>query len=202
MSTEQPSTPELPEDHEADLPWPPPRIYVASLSDYNAGILHGTWLTVDTDADELQQRIDAMLAGSPTTKRYGDIAEEWAIHDYEGWGPLHLSEFEPLERLTTLASGIGQHGPAFAAWVDYTGSTDDNLIEQFEDHYQGEFDSLVDYGEQLLDDSGVNLEGIELEPESFRQYLRIDVEAFVHDLLAGGVMFTIEGDRGIYVFAN
>lgn len=202
MSPELPRTPELPDDHEADLPWPPPRIYVASLSDYNAGILHGTWLTVDTDADKLQQRIDAMLAGSPTTERYGDIAEEWAIHDYEGWGPLHLSEFESLDRLISLASGIGQHGSAFAAWVDSTGSTDDNLVEQFEDYYQGEFDSLVDYGERLLDDSGVNLEGIELEPESFRQYLRIDIDAFVHDLLAGGFIFTIESDEGVYVFAS
>ena len=46
------------------------RIYVASLSDYNAGILHGTWIDFDqlTDLDDLRAAIATMLATSPTAK--------------------------------------------------------------------------------------------------------------------------------------
>ena len=42
-----------------------PRIYVASLSDYNAGRLHGTWLDADVEAADLAEGVQAMLASSP-----------------------------------------------------------------------------------------------------------------------------------------
>jgi hypothetical protein len=64
------------------------------LSDYNAGILHGVWIDAVEDADELQEPIDRMLAASPTTRRYGDVAEEWAIHDFEGFGNLRNRTLE------------------------------------------------------------------------------------------------------------
>lgn len=31
-----------------------PRIYVASLSDYNAGTLHGKWIDADQSAEDIQ----------------------------------------------------------------------------------------------------------------------------------------------------
>ena len=34
-----------------------PRIYVASLSDYNAGRLHGTWINASYGADEIREEI-------------------------------------------------------------------------------------------------------------------------------------------------
>lgn len=58
------------------------RIYVASLSDYNAGILHGTWIDFAqlTDLDDLRAAIAAMLATSPTAKTApGQPAEEWMM---------------------------------------------------------------------------------------------------------------------------
>ena len=58
------------------------RIYVASLSDYNAGILHGTWIDFAqlTDLDDLRAAIAAMLATSPTAKAApGQPAEEWMM---------------------------------------------------------------------------------------------------------------------------
>ena len=64
-----------------------PRIYVASLSDYNCGILHGWWVGADNSVEILEETIQQMLAESPTAGRYGDVAEEWAIHDYEGLRP-------------------------------------------------------------------------------------------------------------------
>jgi len=63
-----------------------PRIYVASLSDYNAGRLHGGWFDADREPEKLEKEIGFMLACSPEL-----IAEEWAIHDHEGFGLAHIS---------------------------------------------------------------------------------------------------------------
>ena len=40
------------------------RIYVACLASYNAGILHGEWIDVTDDLEEMQESIDAMLSRS------------------------------------------------------------------------------------------------------------------------------------------
>ena len=72
-------------------PRPVPRIYVASLSDYNDGRLFGRWIDAAVEPEDLARQVDKMLAASPTPG-----AEEWAIHDYEGFGPLPLSEYERL----------------------------------------------------------------------------------------------------------
>lgn len=85
----------------------PPRIYMASLSDYNAGRLHGAWVDADQDAEELDLAVARMLAASPEPG-----AEEWAIHDHEGFGPVDLSECESMETVALLARGIADHGLA------------------------------------------------------------------------------------------
>jgi UDP:flavonoid glycosyltransferase YjiC (YdhE family) len=42
------------------------QIYVASLSDYNAGILHGKWIELEgKTTDEIQKEIEQILAESP-----------------------------------------------------------------------------------------------------------------------------------------
>src|SRR5260370_29884745 len=96
---QEPPTPERPED--GTLPEEKearseddPRIYVAALSDYNAGRLHGAWINANQEPEELQAAITAMLA-----KAKEPIAEEWAIHDYEGFEPLRLSEYESIEHV-------------------------------------------------------------------------------------------------------
>ena len=42
-----------------------PRIYVASLADYNEGRLHGAWIDAAQDEDELERAVKEMLAQSP-----------------------------------------------------------------------------------------------------------------------------------------
>ena len=60
------------------------QIYIASLSDYNAGILHGEWINLEgLSVDDIQDKINAILKASPIAKKYGEPAEEWAIHDFE-----------------------------------------------------------------------------------------------------------------------
>lgn len=58
-----------------------PEIWVGSLSDYNHGFLYGMWIAVYQEPEEIQERIAWILRTSPTTRRYGDIAEEWGIFE-------------------------------------------------------------------------------------------------------------------------
>lgn len=69
-----------------------PRIYVACLAAYNYGILHGAWIDADQEPWALWDEVAAMLRASPLAD-----AEEWAIHDYEGFGGTRIDEDESLD---------------------------------------------------------------------------------------------------------
>ena len=86
-STEQSATAQEQPERARQRTSPSPRIYVASLSDYNAGQLHGKWIDADQEASNILGAVHAMLSAS--TEPY---AEEWAIHDYEGFGDLRLGQ--------------------------------------------------------------------------------------------------------------
>jgi antirestriction protein len=64
---------------------PEPRIYVASLSDYNAGRLHGRWIDAAQGVEAVEAEIVDMLGESRQL-----VAEEWAIHDYDDFGDIRL----------------------------------------------------------------------------------------------------------------
>jgi antirestriction protein len=178
-----------------------PRIYVASLSDYNNGILHGDWLDATDEPDQLHAGINTMLATSPTTRRYGEPAEEWAIHDYEGFGPLRIGEYTGVERISRLARGIAEHGLAFAAWAAYVGDTEADLLDQFEDRYQGEWRDVEDYADDLLDQLDVD-RYISDAPQWLQTYLNIDVKSFAHDLEISGDIIAEESDNGVWIFSG
>ena len=93
-----------------------PKIYVASLSDYNNGTLHGAWIELDgKDASEVSEEITAMLETSPSAKAYGTKAEEYAIHDHEGFGSVAVGEYDPIDKLVEKAEFIVEHGEDVAA---------------------------------------------------------------------------------------
>ena len=48
-----------------------PRIYVASLSDYNDGRLHGAWIEADVAPEEIERSIHTMLDSLPVRKGRG-----------------------------------------------------------------------------------------------------------------------------------
>ena len=62
------------------------RIYVADLAAYNSGVLHGVWIDATQEVDEIQAQINKLFKTSPV-----EYAEEFAIHDYEGFGSLSIS---------------------------------------------------------------------------------------------------------------
>lgn len=138
-----------------------PRIYVASLSDYNAGILHGVWISLDADTelDDVWAKVKAMLAASPATKKYGDVAEEWAIHDYEGFGGYGLSEYESFEKVLLAAKLIAEKGEAAGVFLvndsSVLGGDYDELEEAFSESYQGCWDDEETYARNLVEDIGL-----------------------------------------------
>jgi antirestriction protein len=167
-----------------------PRIYVACLAAYNNGRLHGEWIDADQTADELHEAACAMLAASPEPG-----AEEWAIHDYEGFGSLHLGEYEPLERVTNIAAGIAEHGEAFTAWLSYDCDRDPADLSAFEDAYYGEWCSLRAYAEDYAESTGM----YDATERAGSRYVVVDVEMLTRDLDIE--LYTVEsGHNTIYVF--
>src|SRR5262245_23891939 len=92
-----------------------PRIYVASLLDHTHGELHGAWIDADQDLEDIEAEVAAMLAASPTAARLGEVAEDWAIHDFGGGGleRLPLGEYRSLAEITRIARLLSEHGEAF-----------------------------------------------------------------------------------------
>lgn len=165
------------------------RIYAASLSDYNSGRLHGEWIDVDgMDADDLTARIGAMLARSPVPG-----AEEWAIHDHEGFGDS-LGEHSSAEEVVTLAALLDEHGPAWLAYRDYVGEY--ATAEGFSDDFCGEWESEEGYAEDLAEEAGY-LKAMEYAGVSPAYF---DVEKFAHDLFLGDCWSAPTPDFGVYVF--
>ena len=181
-----------PVEHE---PTVEPKIYAASLSDYNAGRLHGIWLDAAQDAEALLAGISAMLAASPTPG-----AEEWAVHDYEGFGMVEIGEYESVERVSQVALGIVEHGQVFSAWANHIGPSSWDELDRFEDCYMGEWHSLKDYAEDLVDDLGL-VEQIErVVPEGLRPYVCFDYEMLGRDMELGGDIVAVESLDGASVF--
>lgn len=98
---------------------PTTRIYVACLAAYNTGNLHGHWIDAVQDGADIETAIQEVLAKSPEAN-----AEEWAIHDYEGFAGISLNEHESLETVAALAASIAQHGQLFAEVYAHTGDID------------------------------------------------------------------------------
>lgn len=168
----------------------PTRVYVADLAAYNNGRLHGAWIDADQSAEDIQAAVSEMLAVSPEP-----FAEEWAIHDYEGFASLRLSEWESFERVAAIASGISEHGEAFAAWLSYDPSRDPVDISSFEDAYRGEWESMKAYAEDFADQCGWN----DLVDKAECPYIDINIDSLARDLDID--LYSVESSHyTIYVF--
>lgn len=164
------------------------RIYVASLSDYNNGDLHGEWFNVADYAygDALAEDVAAMIAKGPAARR-GEVAEEWAIHDYDGFDGIRISEWEDFDNVIALGTAIenlrdeglneafGDFLEDIAGDIGYFADIDD-AVERFREAYIGEM-TLEDYAYSYAEDA-IGLTGFAL------QYF--DAEKFARDLSASG----------------
>jgi antirestriction protein len=91
-----------------------PRIYVACLAAYNNGYLHGAWIDAAQDSSTISAAVQQMLTASPVAG-----AEEWAIHDFEGFGSIRIEECASFERVSELAAFLAEHGALGSALLDH-----------------------------------------------------------------------------------
>ncbi len=166
-----------------------PRIYVACLAAYNAGYLHGSWIEADESPDMIEESVRHMLAKSPVP-----LADEWAIHDYEGFGSLRLSEWESFNRVAAIAAGICEYGLAFAAWLSYDDSHETSDTQSFEDAFRGEWDSLRAYAEDWAESTGLH----DMAEKIGSAYVVVDIDMLERDLDIE--MYTVASESGVYVF--
>lgn len=163
-----------------------PRIYVACLAAYNNGHLHGQWIEA-SEPGEIWEKVRAMLAASPIPE-----AEEWAIHDHEGFEGARLSEWASFETVCELASFVAEHGELGAKLYGHFCDNLDEARAQFED-YAGEHKSLGDFAAQLYEDLGTQI------PEALQYH--IDWDGLGRDMELGGDVFTIElGFEQVHIF--
>lgn len=173
------------------------QIYVADLAAYNSGHLHGRWIILeayDFDPESVHERIKDILAKG--TELYGaetvSIHEEWAIHDYEGFGPVKIEESDSIEKVCELAEtldALESNGEdiAFGIFLDKVESLDsfdslDDAVEAFRDAYRGS-QSLKDYAYEYVEEC--ILPGID---KSIRETIEtyFDYEAFARDMSYDG----------------
>lgn len=163
-----------------------PRIYVACLAAYNNGRLHGAWIDA-AEPDEIMEHVRAMLAASPEPD-----AEEWAIHDYEGFEGANLSEYASFETVCALAAFIGEHGALGAKLYREFGDDIAQAETAFED-YAGEYPSAADFAEELIRDSGTDI------PASLDHY--IDWQALARDMAMNGEIMVFQtGFDEVHIF--
>lgn len=175
-----------------------PSIYVASLSDYNDGELHGRWIDATLGVDHIEEQVAEMLKSSPFAaskfaRQWGLVSEEWAIHDHSGFSGLKIGEWEQFETVANLAEQLEEHGEPFAAFV---AAFDSDQLDEFSDRYRGEWESVEQFAAQWTENTG-GLIGVS-------EYLQnhIDWSSVARDMeLGGNFYFSREGSR-VFIFEN
>lgn len=169
-----------------------PRIYVASLSDYNAGRLHGAWIDAAQPSEEIWRAVHDLLARSPEPS-----AEEWAIHDYEGFAPLELGEWEDLDQVAAIARGIAARGVAFACWAHLLGPARWAAeLDRFDDAFLGHYNNYAHWAQVYLEAMGIDQD--EVVPGPLAPFVSVDLERLGHDLASEHLVVTTSD--GLFVF--
>ena len=155
-----------------------PRIYVACLAAYNNGWLHGAWIDVEDDADAVRDAINAILKASPVPG-----AEEYAIHDHEGFGGVEIAEYAGVDKVVRIASFLRERGTLGALVLEHFCGDLEAATSALGEDYRGVFESLADCYQEMTEETLAI-------PEALRFY--IDWEAMARDARLNGEVFTVE----------
>lgn len=164
---------------------PEPKIYVACLAAYNSGILHGAWIDANQDAWAIYDEISKMLRASPISD-----AEEFAIHDYDGFEGIRIEEYSCIDKVAELAGFVVEHGTLGAEIYCYYGSLDDARTA-IEDQYAGQYVSLADFAQELTEDTNHI-------PETLHFY--VDYERMARDMAISDIIAIETGFEQVHVF--
>jgi len=129
------------------------RLYVASLSHYNAGHLTGEWITVrpEDTARDVMAKVQGVLERA--TENGPDVTgpvEEYAIHDFGGFPRSMYSEYMGEKEFGDVVAYLRakeQHGTAFEAFINLMGRDIPvhKWRERFEAHYIAAAESVHDF---------------------------------------------------------
>jgi len=124
-------------------------------------------------------------------------AEEYAIHDYDGFGELstQLGEYPDLETVAMHARMIDLHGDAWFAYCDWQ-DADYQSEDDFEERYRGDYDTPADYAASFVEN--VYWEQYQAAGTFLSGY--IDYEAIARDMQLGGDYYFAERGGVTYVF--
>lgn len=166
-----------------------PLVWVGCLACYNNGHLVGEWTAA----------ADAAALTPDEIHRHPTSHESLWCFDLTGF-PSGTGEMSPSAAAPwgELYEEVGEtQWDALLAWVEsgcYVADSDDlPCVSDFEDAYQGEWDSFDDYATQLAKDIGLT----DGWPEEVQRYF--DWEAWIRDLKFD---YTVADapDGGVYVF--
>jgi antirestriction protein len=161
------------------------KIYVACLAAYNDGILHGRWIDATLGEEHIRDGIKAMLAQSPVM-----VAEEWAIHDTEGFEGVGISEYASIASVSEIAAFIDEVGPVAAKLMEHFADLEE-AREAMRDHYAGVYSSVADFAQELTEESTKI-------PESLQYY--IDWELLARDLEINDILALETGYEEVHIF--
>lgn len=160
------------------------RAWVGCLACYNGGTLRGEWV----DGNEAGDFVPCHRPGH----------EEWWVMDHEGYEGLLTGECSPSEAqaIAELIDKLESDHidvAAYAAFRDNYG-TDYATPENFEESFEGEHDSMVEFAQQQADDMGL------LNDNAQWPYTCIDWDWAARELR--GDYWTANSSGGVYVFRN
>jgi antirestriction protein len=183
------------------------RFYAACLASYNNGVLHGIWVDASDDIDAMQATINAMLRSSrfpnvtvthPETGESVPSAEEWAIHDHEGFG--ELAEYAGLAKVAEIVAindvAEDRDIPLAVLQEAMSDNNADDAESFCDDRYRGQYESWADFAEQFTEET----DGLDGVPEHLRNY--IDFEAMGRDWSVSGDFNGIKCNGTLYIFWN
>ncbi len=163
-----------------------PKIYVACLAAYNNGKLHGMWIDATDDLNSIQDQVNSMLEHSPEPD-----AEEYAIHDFEGFETYRLSEYSGLKEAHKIACFIAEHGMLASELLDYFGDNLEYAQNTLENNYAGEYSSVADFAQELTEETTD-------VPQNIAYY--IDYEAMARDLEINDLLTIETGHQKVHIF--
>lgn len=170
------------------------KIYVESLSKYNAGRSKGEWVDIDDmDEDDLWTEIKRILDGD----------EEYLISDTEDLGNINMEHWIP-EHIIWLKDMIKKHDEIFLLYFKEiaNGYLTDASEDDFEDRFHGgPYDDKEDYVSEFLEDTGT-FEGLSKEMKNFFETY-LDYERIARDWeISGDIAFVKDDNYQYYVFSN
>lgn len=166
-----------------------PKIYIACLAAYNNGYLHGAWINANQDTEALYEEVKNILAKSPIPN-----AEEFAIHDYEGFGDININEYTGLEKVSEWANFIMEHNELGLAVLGYTNGDIEEARKLLDECYHGEHASEEEFAYYWVHE----VDGREI-PAYLEHY--IDYKAMAYDFFIND-FFSIEVNHRVYVFSS